>query len=163
MRARRRQQPELRERERERNLAYNRSGRRKPRNHRAWYQQNRDKSYISWLRKSHGMRPEDWMDLWDAQDGRCYLCSEEMEQPNGSRKIGLGSATVVIDHDHSHCPRNTSCRICRRGLAHTWCNLGIGKFGDDPTRLRRAADALEAALLEVQNRKHEAFTLVPLF
>ena len=120
-----------------------------------------DQAYAYWLWSAHGMRPEDWAALWAAQDGKCYLCDGEMEQLLRGRAPGKGP-TAVIDHDHSCCPKSKLCKICRRGLAHAVCNQGAGQFGDDPARLRRAADALEAASLEVQKRKQEALVL-PLF
>jgi len=102
----------------------------------------RDKR-VSHLRLRHGMRPEDWAALWEAQQGLCYLCGEELEL----------AAKIAIDHDHGCCPPQTSFAACRRGLAHEACNLGIGKAGDDPDRLRRWADALEAAQQAYRARK----------
>ena len=96
------------------------------------------------LRK-HGLRPEGWAALYEAQHGRCYLCGEEMSPEE-----------AAIDHDHACCPRNESCAICRRGIAHDLCNSTIGMGGDDPARLRRMADALEAAQKEVEHRKAAA-------
>jgi len=85
---------------------------------------------------------EDYAAIWQEQDGRCYLCGEKMDR-----------GSVRIDHDYSCCPRNASCPVCRRGLAHHQCNIMIGQAGEDPARLRRAADALEAAQLAVARRK----------
>ena len=84
---------------------------------------------------NHGLRPEDWAALWDAQDGRCYLCGKEMAPEQ-----------VHIDHDHRCCPKDHSCIYCRRGLAHASCNQLIGFADDDPDRLRSIADNLEVAL-----------------
>ncbi len=89
----------------------------------------------------HGIRPEDWAAMWDAQQGACYLCGEEMV-----------AGKAVIDHDHSHCPPEQSCRTCRRGLACSNCNSAIGLAGDDPDQLRQMAGALEAAQLAVTQR-----------
>ena len=94
-------------------------------------------------RNQHGRWiKEDRAAMWDAQDGRCYLCGEPMD-----------AGRVRIDHDHSCCAPNTSCRICRRGLAHHRCNIAIGMADDDPAKLRRLADALEAAQLAFWQRK----------
>jgi hypothetical protein len=95
------------------------------------------------LRQHAQFSEQDYTAMWQAQDGRCYLCGEEMTNPK----------TVRIDHDYSCCPRNASCRVCRRGLAHHQCNIMIGLAGEDPAWLRRAADALEAAQLVVSQRK----------
>lgn len=43
-----------------------------------------------------------------------------------------------IDHDHH------TGKV--RGMLCISCNTGIGKLGEDPTMLRRAADYLEGAL-----------------
>lgn len=90
------------------------------------------------------MTPQDRQRMLDEQDGRCYLCDEplELDQP---RK-------VHIDHDHECCPRGTTCGQCIRGIACDPCNRGVGYFQDDPVRLRRVADALEAASSRVRAR-----------
>lgn len=93
------------------------------------------------LWRNHGLRPEDRVAMYQTQSGCCYLCGEV-----------LTIAEAVIDHDHHHCPRNTSCPVCRRGLAHSNCNVGIGYADDSPARLRRMADALEVAQLAVAKR-----------
>jgi hypothetical protein len=59
---------------------------------------------------------------------------------------------IRVDHDHSCCPQNTSCRTCRRGLVHHRCNITIGYAGDDPAFLRRIANALETAQLAFRER-----------
>ena len=95
--------------------------------------------------KRHGC---DWNDefarLWQAQDGKCYLC----EGP-----LGPDQADCHVDHDHSCCPSGRSCEKCRRGLAHPLCNWIVGYAGDDPDRLRRIADNLEAANTRLRETK----------
>jgi hypothetical protein len=85
----------------------------------------------------HGMTAAGWADLWEAQDGCCYLC--EMPLPVSARR-------VHIDHDHRHCPPGRSCSACRRGLAHVGCNTLIGLVNDDPGKLLVIAENLIAAL-----------------
>ena len=84
----------------------------------------------------------DYAAMWQAQEGRCYLCGEQLDPKS-----------VKVDHDYSCCPRNASCPICRRGLVHHLCNIMIGQAGEDPARLRRIADALDAAQQMVAQRK----------
>lgn len=84
----------------------------------------------------HGMRAEDFARMVADQDGRCYLCGDEL--PDDPQK-------VHIDHDHTCCPDGKSCPACRRGLACRDCNHIIGLAHDDPDRLRRIADALRIA------------------
>ena len=93
----------------------------------------------------YGMSPEDRAELLAKQDGCCYLCSEplNLDKP---RKIH-------VDHDHSCCRGVRSCGKCVRGLACEPCNKGIGSFGDDPERMRRAAGRLEAAQAKVADLK----------
>lgn len=64
----------------------------------------------------------------EAQDGKCAVCHEEMGSPR-------------LDHNHATGkPRRLLCNHC---------NLGLGHFFDNPTRLRAAAEYLEA-----HNGKH---------
>ena len=101
----------------------------------------RQRNRLAHLRQ-HGMYPEDWALLWESQEGCCYLCGDV---------LGDGRQ-VHIDHDHRHCPRNQSCSACRRGIACFDCNIVLGHMRDDPDRLRRMADALEAAQALVTER-----------
>lgn len=108
-------------------------------------QREREQRAVSHMRTSHRLRPEDVAAIWQAQGGRCYLCGAE-----------LPLSAAVIDHDHRCCPRTQhtsySCPDCRRGLSCHPCNLIVGHADDDPNRLRRIADALEAANLGVTQR-----------
>lgn len=82
--------------------------------------------------------------FWEAQEGCCYLCGDPLKSDTPQ--------AVVIDHDHGCCPQRRSCDICRRGLACGRCNKLLGLANEDPARLRRIADALEAANALVQAR-----------
>jgi hypothetical protein len=86
------------------------------------------------MRANHGADLSLRAVLWEAQGGKCYLCEEELDLDK-----------AVLDHDHSCCPTNKSCPACRRGIVHRRCNSITGYLGDDPGRLRRMADMLEAA------------------
>lgn len=63
--------------------------------------------------------------------GPCDICGEE--------------AQLHRDHDHSCCPggRSSGCDNCRRGLLCRSCNIGLGMFSDDPSKLKKALDYLE--------------------
>lgn len=76
------------------------------------------------LKKKYGITVDAWDELLMAQAGRCAVCLEPMLDPH-------------VDHDHS------DGRI--RGLLCSPCNTGLGQFGDDPDRLRRAAHYLTTA------------------
>lgn len=92
------------------------------------------------LKSTMGITIEQWNDMLVEQSGRCYLCSEPL------------TPDITIDHDHQCCARRGSCGRCIRGLACRQCNQGLGQFKDDPERMRRAADALEAANARVRMR-----------
>ena len=107
-----------------------------------YYKANRNSILAKAARYRHGPWIEqDWAAMWEAQDGRCYLCG-----------CGLADVRVIVEHDHSCCPGDKSCRLCRRGLACNDCNIAIGLAGDDPDRLRRMADNLEAVLQAAKER-----------
>lgn len=107
------------------------------------YARNRDQILSQNKARAHGPHIfEDLAAMWDAQEGLCYLCGCDL----------TAVKRVVIDHDHGCCPPDHSCRACRRGLACDGCNIGIGMVGDDPERLRRMADALEAAQKAARER-----------
>lgn len=140
---------DLRARERERiaNLSAAEREERAQQN-RDWYRQNPRSSAENarqHMRFRYGLSPEQRAQMLDDQDGRCYLCGEplDLDQP---RK-------VHVDHDHSCCRGGRSCGACIRGLACDPCNRGIGYFRDDTDRMRRVADALEAANAKVAARK----------
>lgn len=114
--------------------------------HRRKYLENREArlAYDKFAR--HGLRPDQWAALYAEQSGQCYACGNE---------LGTGRQ-VAVDHDHSHCGPRNSCSACRRGLACMDCNIAFGHVHDDPARLRRMADALEAAQRGVDQRKAAA-------
>jgi hypothetical protein len=69
--------------------------------------------------------------LYDEQDGKCAIC----HTPLDARVNGRVPKSVHLDHNH------ISGQI--RGDLCSACNLGLGKFEDNPIRLREAADYLE--------------------
>jgi hypothetical protein len=78
------------------------------------------------LRK-YGLTPADYDEMVETQNGRCMICNTD--QP------GTESGYWPVDHDHA------TKRV--RALLCSACNAGLGLFGDDPARLRAAADYLE--------------------
>ena len=72
-----------------------------------------------------GLTEEEFDRLVALQDGRCAICGEP--PPEGER--------LQLDHDHR--------TGLFRGLLCGSCNGGMGLLGDDPQRLRQAADYIE--------------------
>lgn len=74
-----------------------------------------------WLRQKYRITIDDWDAMREAQGGGCYLCGLEKE--------------LHVDHDHG--------TGVVRALLCVSCNTGLGRFGDDPGRLRAAAEYVE--------------------
>lgn len=70
--------------------------------------------------KKYGLTYEDWLALYEAQDGKCPICGRAMEK------------TIVIDHYHAKGYKNMppeKRKLYVRGLTDWWCNktfLGRG-------------------------------------
>lgn len=60
---------------------------------------------------------------------------------NGCAICG-SSYRICVDHDHSCCGRGETCGGCTRGALCFHCNVGLGKFFDNPRTLRDAAEYL---------------------
>ena len=73
--------------------------------------------------KQFGLTPEAYNVMFAQQNGRCAICGTD--QPGGKHKDKFH-----VDHDHA--TGNV------RGLLCANCNVGLGKFGDDPARIRAA-------------------------
>jgi hypothetical protein len=78
------------------------------------------------LRK-YGLTLLEYDEMVKAQDGRCPIC--------GTTDSGIAGPVWAVDHDHA------TKRV--RALLCSDCNAGLGLFGDDPKRLRAAAEYLE--------------------
>ena len=77
-------------------------------------------------RYTHGVSAATFLALYDAQDGKCGICSNEMDF--------LAKATCL---DHSHNTGMIRGVLCQR------CNLGIGHMKDDIKLMRSAIAYLE--------------------
>lgn len=89
-----------------------------------WNKNNKQRRYeISRKHRSGGVTEEEWNEQYARQLGKCAICSEELpEKPHT---------------DHSHDTGKFRGILCRS------CNIGLGHFQDDPTRLRSAAEYLD--------------------
>jgi hypothetical protein len=77
----------------------------------------------------YGMTDEQYAALMETQDGRCAIC--RTTEWTGHHK------RPHVDHDHA------TGRV--RGILCHDCNLGLGKFKDDPDLLRAAIVYLEGS------------------
>lgn len=85
----------------------------------AWNERNPDYH----LGHLYGLKPGEFGRMLEDQDGLCAICRQSSEK------------TLHVDHDHA------SGEV--RELLCSACNLGIGKFKDDPALLRAAADYID--------------------
>jgi hypothetical protein len=77
------------------------------------------------IERSFGVSKGRYFEILASQGGGCAIC--------GGPSKGIGK--FHVDHCHK--------TGVVRGLLCSECNLGLGKFKDDPGRLRRAASYLE--------------------
>lgn len=85
--------------------------------------------------KRYGLNPEQYAALVERQNNRCAIC--------GTDKPGGRSNTWHIDHDPTCCSGNKTCGKCVRALLCFLCNVGLGRFKNNPELLRQAADYIE--------------------
>lgn len=79
------------------------------------------------LQREYGISPEDYDRILADQGGVCGICLGPVIKSNG--KFG------AVDHDHS---KKKGDPGFVRGVLCSCCNLGIGKFKDDPAIVGRA-------------------------
>ncbi len=81
----------------------------------------------------HGVTRQWHDDQLARQGGHCAICPRT--EPGGR-------GYWHIDHDHRHCPGDSGCIECVRGLLCSRCNVGIGMLGDSVTVLQAAIQYL---------------------
>lgn len=97
----------------------------------AYYEKNGDSIRNKRRNARHGINQE-WFDAkLEQQNHCCALCGNPFEK------------TPHIDHNHKCCPAQKSCDKCRRDLLCDDCNLGLGRFKDDPEILARGIQYLK--------------------
>ncbi len=100
---------------------------------RSFNDRRRDVKWSAHLRRNFGITFEQYMELFDRQNGVCAICKEPETMTRGGRVINLG-----VDHCHD--------TGAIRGLLCKQCNRAIGQLGDTAERLRSAVAYLEASL-----------------
>ncbi len=84
------------------------------------------------LAEKFDMTPAQFDEMLAAQGGGCAICKGVTTRTNW--RSGKPDA-LVVDHDHE--------TGATRGVLCSACNRAIGMLGDDPARLRAAADYLD--------------------
>ena len=75
------------------------------------------------------IREKDYEKILMEQDFRCAICRIHQSTQNKA---------FAVDHDHLCCDGKRCCGKCIRGLLCFECNIGLGKFKDDPEILKKA-------------------------
>lgn len=79
-------------------------------------------------RQHYGITVDQYEQLTQWQDGRCAICREIPKQWRGHYQLH-------VDHNHA------SGKV--RGLLCVHCNMGLGQFYEDKTRLTAAIDYID--------------------
>jgi hypothetical protein len=82
------------------------------------------------LRYFYGLTLDQYETMLEGQGGGCAICGF-VPLPDGKN----AAARLHVDHDHE------TGKV--RALLCNGCNRGMGYLGDNPTRLRAAADYIE--------------------
>lgn len=118
------------ERSAKRKAEYSADPERFKRDTKAWQAANPRKRLDQRMRK-YGINADEYDRMLAEQDGGCAICKRT---DSGDKRGGR----FHVDHCHNS--------TAVRGLLCSGCNMGIGKFADDPDRLERAAVYLRARL-----------------
>lgn len=108
-----------------------------------WQEENPEKRFAQRL-KPYGITPEEYRDILKSQGGGCAICGAT-ESRDDSKRSKNGKRRLHIDHCHQ------SGKV--RGILCSCCNLGLGKFRDDPNMLERAAMFLRAHVRQASPHK----------
>ena len=96
---------------------------RRQEDHTRWQESHPENTrYSRKVRKDYGLTVEDVGKMKTEQDNKCAVCQESIE--------------LVVDHCHT-------TNMVRAMLCHS-CNIGLGMFKDDPTRMVAAAHYIMA-------------------
>ncbi|PWT76415.1 MAG: hypothetical protein C5B59_06735 [Bacteroidetes bacterium] len=96
------------------------------------------KRWADGLMRKFKMTREQYIAKSALQDHKCAICGRTQEELNVRAK------RLSVDHDRQCCSGEKSCGKCWRGLLCSYCNPAIGALGDDPERLKKAAEYIES-------------------
>jgi hypothetical protein len=88
---------------------------------RAWCKRNPEMRFMRYfrhrLKKRYGMTPEQFYELANAFDGKCFICQREMIIPNKVTRPVRHGRCAVVDHDHKiNEVRGVICNNCNRAI-----------------------------------------------
>lgn len=92
----------------------------------SYYEKNKEVIKAKRRNARHGITQQWYDGKLEEQQNRCAICLQPFEK------------TPNVDHNHECCEPLTSCDKCRRGLLCEDCNLGLGRFKDNPVALENA-------------------------
>jgi hypothetical protein len=84
----------------------------------------RNKAQEREIVQKYGITEDQYQQIRELQRGVCAIC----ERHQRYRRLSV---------DHCHKTKKV------RGLLCNWCNRSLGRYGDSPIRLRKAAEYLE--------------------
>ena len=85
-----------------------------------YYKNNKEKVLEYATKRNYGLSHEDWLKIWETQNGECAICGEFFDKPSDAQV------------DHNHKTNEIRGLLCRK------CNLGIGYFNDNLELMMRA-------------------------
>lgn len=77
------------------------------------------------LRHNHDLSCENWLKIWESQDGKCAICGKKFKK----------SSNAYVDHNHK------TGEI--RGLLCMKCNFAIGLLNDDLELMKKVIEYLQ--------------------
>ena len=92
---------------------------------------NRERTRRHNIKAKYGITLNDFMKMYENQDGRCAICNKEIEVYATRDRM-----TDIANIDHCHETGKIRSLLCNH------CNTGLGKFMDDPDLLIKAAEYL---------------------
>lgn len=101
-------------------------------------QRDLDSKSENHYKRRHGMTRKEREEFILSKGSVCGICKTTDPENRGWQ----------IDHDHSCCPKEYSCKDCRRGILCVRCNTAIGLFGDNVDSIRSAISYLDSFTLK---------------
>lgn len=85
------------------------------------------------------MTLEDWISLYNCQDGKCPVCTKALPKLEEMDIVSRDTKWAHRDWNTDHCHKTGKVR----GITCRQCNMGLGSFKDSPEIMRSAADYIE--------------------